>query len=120
MTINNSGSGRPNFAANGTTAVAAGVDGAGVSEALKAKRSTRPEIGAMWKRNSKSTGTEYLSIRLKLTREKIQELLTKPTVESGVDGTELVVEVDLVAFPNSNAEGNPRRPSFRVYEELSK
>lgn len=76
---------------------------------LAEKRKQRPEVGAAWKRQSK-TNMEYLTIRLKLTREKLQELLNNNTEE---------VSVDLVAFPNKSNNGNSRRPVFRIYEELT-
>lgn len=76
---------------------------------LAEKRKTRPEIGAAWKRNSKAN-TEYFTIRLKLNRVRIQEMLAEGTDE---------VEVDLVAFPNKTNNGNDRRPVLRIYEELN-
>lgn len=74
------------------------------------KRKDRPEVGAIWQRQAKTTGNEFLSLKLKLTKEKLQKLLTNE---------DEVVEVSFVAFPNKFKEGNPKRPSFRIYDELN-
>jgi uncharacterized protein (DUF736 family) len=97
---------RPNFVRNSTAPVTP------VSPEIQERRSQRAELGAVWKRTSKAN-MEYMTIRLKLTREKLQALLASPTNDRNE------VEVDLVAFANQNQEDNPRRPSYRVYEELS-
>lgn len=72
-------------------------------------KSGRPEMGAVWKKISKNN-TEYMNIRLKLSKEKLQELLKE---------TSDVVSINFVAFPNDTALGS-NRPNFRVYEELLK
>lgn len=78
---------------------------------ISEQRKLRPEVGAIWKRTSKQNGGEYMTIRLRLTKERLEELLL--IAEEGQE-----VEYDLVSFPNSREE-NDRRPSFRVYEDLS-
>lgn len=75
------------------------------------KRKERPEIGAIWDHQAKTTGNKFLSLKLKLTKEKLQQLLAASGEE--------VVEVSFVAFPNKFKEGNPKRPSFRIYDELN-
>ena len=77
------------------------------------KRKVRPEIGAIWKRNAKTSNTEFLSLKLTLTKEKLQALLAV------AEGTEGVAETNFVAFPNKFYEENTKRPFFRIYEELN-
>jgi len=85
--------------------------GAKVPEQVEIKsKSDRPEMGAVWKKLSKNN-TEYMNIRLKLSKEKLQELLKE-------EGD--VVSVNFVAFPNRTVTESPNRPNFRVYEELLK
>jgi uncharacterized protein (DUF736 family) len=74
------------------------------------KSNSRPEIGAVWKRQSKNN-MEYMSIKLELTKEKLQSLLLK-------EGE--TIQVNFIAFPNKTHNGNNSRPNFRIYEELSK
>lgn len=52
-----------------------------------------------------------MNIRLKLSKEKLQELLKE-------DGD--IVSFNLIAFPNTLKQENSNKPNFRVYEELSK
>jgi uncharacterized protein (DUF736 family) len=73
-------------------------------------KSVRSEVGALWKRQSRSN-MEYMSIKLELSKEKLQNLLSK-------EGE--TIQVNLVAFPNKTHNGNMSRPNFRIYEELSK
>jgi len=103
-TLNNNE--RPTFGAN--------VNGANTEEATKLaeQRKQRPEVGAIWKKSSTTTNMDYMTIRLRVTKEKLQELLSKPTNENGE------VDLNLVAFPNKSQQGIDRRPSFRIYEEL--
>lgn len=71
---------------------------------------TRPEVGAVWKKISKNN-TEYMNIRLKISKQKLESLLKE-------DGD--VVSVSFIAFPNDTIANNSNRPNFRVYEELVK
>jgi uncharacterized protein (DUF736 family) len=73
-------------------------------------KSFRPEVGAVWKRQSRNN-TEYMSIKLELTKEKLQSLLLK-------EGE--TIQVNFIAFPNKTHNGNTSRPNFRIYEELLK
>jgi uncharacterized protein (DUF736 family) len=77
-----------------------------------ADKSFRPEVGAVWRRQSRNN-TEYMNIKLELTKEKLQNLLQ--VIKEGE-----TVQVNLVAFPNKTHNGNASRPNFRIYEELSK
>jgi uncharacterized protein (DUF736 family) len=72
------------------------------------QKQERPEIGAIWERTSKSNN-KYMNIRLKLPKQKLQELLNE---------TGDTVSVNLVAFPNRDIKENTNRPNFRIYEEL--
>lgn len=76
------------------------------------QRKTRPEVGQIWNKQSRTNNLNYMTIRLRVTKEKLQELLNKPVNEHGE------VDLNLVAFPNKNQQGVDRRPSFRIYEEL--
>jgi uncharacterized protein (DUF736 family) len=73
-------------------------------------KSFRSEVGAVWKRQSRNN-TEYMNIKLELTKEKLQSLLQK-------EGE--TIQVNFVAFPNKTHNGNMSRPNFRIYEELAK
>lgn len=95
--------GKPSFTAN----VKSPEELAAVAEARK----TRPEVGAAWKRQSKSKNLEFLSLRLKLSKARLQQLLSTSV------GDEVLL--NLVAFPNKNEDGNPKRPVYRFYEELN-
>lgn len=75
------------------------------SEQSAAKPELRPEIGAIWERQSK-TNTTFFNIRL--NKSKLQELLA--AVQDGE------VTVNLVAFANQRKE-NETHPSFRVFED---
>jgi uncharacterized protein (DUF736 family) len=79
-------------------------------EIKSTEKSSRPEVGAVWKRQSKSN-MEYMSIKLELTKEKLQNLLLK-------EGE--TIQVNFIAFPNKTHNGNNSRPNFRIYEELVK
>ena len=99
---------RPNFAKNSSSPSASPIPAE-----IQEQRSRRPESGAIWKRTSKTTNMEYMTLRLKFTREKLTALLNAPVTEDNL------VALDLVAFPNQNQAENPKRPSYRIYEELS-
>jgi len=81
-------------------------------QALIEKRRDRPEVGAIWTRKAKTSNIEFLSLKLTLTKERLQELLATVNGEG-------VIETSFVAFPNKFHEGNPKRPFFRIYEEQS-
>ena len=68
----------------------------------------RTESGAIWKRVSSRDNSEFLSIRLKLSKERLQALLAK---------TGDTVDVGFVAFNNPFKNEGPKRPDFRVYED---
>ena len=97
-----------------TFGVAAPVQEASSTVELESKLATgfRPEVGAVWRRQSRNN-TEYMNIKLELTKEKLQNLLQ--VIKEGE-----TVQVNLVAFPNKTHNGNASRPNFRIYEELSK
>lgn len=81
-------------------------------EALRSARSKRPEAGAIWEQTSKRTDKKYLNLRIRLSKEKLQELLSSSSEE--------VVSLNFVAFPNTkNPDDGKRRPAYSVYEELS-
>lgn len=73
----------------------------------------RPEVGAVWSRQAKTSNLNYMTIKLKITKEKLQELLNKSVNEKGE------VDFNLVAFPNKTQHVSPGRPNFRIYEELN-
>ena len=90
---------RPTFGVNVTNTTVTGTSG-----------EKRPEVGAIWKKISR-TNSEYMTIRLNLSRDLINKLVA-------TEGTE--VSVDLVAFPNRNQNGDDKRPAFRIYEEAKR
>lgn len=71
----------------------------------------RPEIGAIWQRNSK-TNKPYLNVKLNLTKSKLQQLLAAASGEE--------INLSLVAFPNEYKETGDNRPAFRIYEEMKR
>ena len=68
----------------------------------------KAESGAIWKRQSKKTNSDFLSIRLTLNKEKLKELLAK-------DGDS--VNIGFVAFPNPYKNEGEKRPDFRIFED---
>jgi len=78
-------------------------------------KSFRPEIGAIWEKISREKKNPFMSIRFRMTKEKLQELLT--TSEPGDDG---FVNISFVAFPNKGKVEGDKRPNHRIYEEQEK
>lgn len=77
------------------------------------QRRQRPEVGAIWIKQAKTSNMEFLKIRLKLNKDQLQSLLEK-TPDNATE-QELPV-YELVAFPNSSSNENNKRPAFRIYE----
>ena len=96
---------------DGNTKPTFGVGTSTTPDAVDTVRQQRPEIGAIWERKSMKTGSTYLNIRLKLPKKKLEELLASAKDDEPTN-------VNFVAFTNKNKEENPKRPSFRVYEEI--
>jgi len=86
----------------------------GSYEDLQKKRAERPEVGAIWENTTKSQ-SKYMNIRFKLPKSELLKLIEDSTLD-----TEGKVTVSFIAFPNKNEEPNSKRPSFRIYQELSK
>lgn len=82
-----------------------GVNNTQTSQNTQTKRT---ESGAIWKRLSKRDNTEFLSIKINLSKEKLKALLNK-------EGD--TVDIGFVAFTNTNKSDNTKRPDFRVYED---
>lgn len=101
-TLNNNE--KPTFGANTTTTTP--------NTELADKRKQRPEVGQIWNKQSKTNNLNYMTIRLKVTKEKLKEMLNQEPNAFGE------VSLNLVAFPNKNQEGLDKRPSFRIYEEI--
>ena len=72
----------------------------------------RPEIGAIWERNSKTTNKPYLNVKLNLSKSKLQQLLATASGDE--------INFTLVAFPNEYKETGDNRPNFRIYEEMKR
>lgn len=85
----------------------------GATSELTEQRRSRQELGAAWERHSNTKDMTYFTIRLRYTREQLLALL-----EATPDMEGKLVQ-DLVAFPNKTNEGNPKRPAYRIYPELS-
>lgn len=82
---------RPTFGVNNTTS---NVD-------------SRIESGAIWKRLSKKDNSEFLSIKINLSKARLRDLLNK-------DGD--TVDLGFVAFSNNKGD-NTKRPDFRIFED---
>ena len=78
---------------------------------LREQRQNRSEIGAMWKKKARTKDSEYMTIRLRLDREKLLQLLEDS------NGSELI-EYNMVSFPNNGSDENESRPAFRIFEDL--
>jgi len=76
------------------------------------KRNARSETGAIWKSHSKKNGMEYMNIKMRFNKEQLEGLLEKL-------GDKEEISTNFVAFPNKNLEDNPRRPLYKIYEEIS-
>lgn len=83
-------------------------------------QSQRPEAGAIWKRNAKN-GQEFLTLKLELSKEQLETLISNmQTVEymqGGEKVTKVVSTINFVAFTNKNQGGDGRKPAYRIYEE---
>ena len=67
----------------------------------------RVESGCIWRRNSKRTNEEFLSIQIKFSKERLKLLLSK-------EGD--TVDLGFVAFTNNTKNEGSKHPDFRVYE----
>lgn len=83
----------------------------GASSSNTSSGQGRPEIGVIWNRTSTSKNLQFMNIKVKLSKEKLTELLSTNDNE---------VTLDLVAFPNREHNGNDRRPNYRIYESVKK
>lgn len=68
----------------------------------------RSESGAAWKRLSKRDNSEFLSIRINLSKERLKALLNK-------EGE--TIDIGFVAFPNPYKKEDAKRPDFRIFED---
>jgi len=80
----------------------------GVTTQQQQKSSIRKHIGGVWRRQAKKGNTEFLSIKINLSKEKLKKLLEK-------DGEE--VDLGFVAFTNPFKADGPSKPDFRVFED---
>ena len=81
------------------------------TEASTEPLNERKESGAIWERTSKANN-RFLSIKLNMSKKALQELLAKTTTEG--------VSIGFVAFPNKSQNGDPKRPTFRIFEDQKK
>lgn len=75
-------------------------------------KSSRPSIGAIWKRTSKDTKKDYMNMNIKLSKQKLQELINTAAEDE--------VQLKFVAFPNTYEKDKPTTPDFRIYEETTR
>ena len=68
----------------------------------------RVESGAAWKRQTKKDNSEFLSIKISFSKERLKSLL-----ENGGD----TVDLGFVAFPNVFKGTSDSRPDFRIFED---
>lgn len=69
---------------------------------------SRKESGCIWKRLSKKDNSEFLSIKINLSKDRLKALLNK-------EGD--TVDIGFVAFNNSSKSDNTKRPDFKIYED---
>jgi hypothetical protein len=93
----------------------------GINEELQAARNSRSELGALWRKTSK-TGAEYFTMKLELTPEQAQQLVnnvqTKTYLSKGEQISKEVCVANLVVFENKSNGNDPRKPSHRIYLEI--
>lgn len=82
------------------------------SQVVQPTTPTRQEIGAIWQNVSKTTGQTFLNVRLKLTKQLLEEALSKATGDE--------VPLQFIAFGNKNHGGDNSRPTFRIFEDTKK
>lgn len=80
------------------------------SPEVKQNNNERQEAGAVWKRQAKSGQMDFLSLKIKLSKEKLRSLL-----EQAGDS----IDIGFVAFPNQ-FKNDPKQPDFRIYEDQTK
>jgi uncharacterized protein (DUF736 family) len=97
-----------------TFGVSLGPKQEGSYEDIQKKRSERPEVGAIWENTTKSQ-SKYMNIRFKIPKSELLKLIEDSSLDN-----EGKVTVSFIAFPNKKEEPNSKRPSFRIYKELSK
>lgn len=85
-----------------------GINNVNITSNNNNANTKRSESGAIWKRLSKKDNTEFLSIKINLSKERLRALLDK-------EGD--TVDIGFVAFTNTNKSENAKRPDFRVYED---
>lgn len=78
------------------------------SPEVKQNSNERQETGAVWKRQAKSGQMEFLSLKIKLTKDKLKALLAQ---------TGETVDISFVAFPNPHKNEDSKRPDFRIFED---
>jgi uncharacterized protein (DUF736 family) len=96
---------KPSFSANTNT----------TSSDTQETKTFRPEIGAIWEKKSREKSNPFMSIRFRMSKEKLQELINSS--EAGEDG---LVNINFVAFPNKGKVEGDKRPNHRIYEEQEK
>ena len=101
---------RPNFGQTTTQSVPQSTRPTTPSTSQEVKKS-KPEFGAIWVRQSKSDGSDFLKLRLQIPRAKLEQMLAAtPTDGSSVPVTEFV------AFKNRYKEEGTNRPDYRIFE----
>lgn len=81
------------------------------SPQIKQSNGERQETGAVWKRQAKSGQMDFLSLKIKLTKDKLRSLLE----QAGE-----TVDISFVAFPNPHKNEDSKRPDFRIFEDNTK
>ena len=81
------------------------------SPELTKRRNEREETGAMWTKTMKS-GSEFQTIKLRLTPEQVEHLLSQ------LDNNAEEAVLDLVAFPCKGGEPDGRKPTFRIFADM--
>lgn len=73
----------------------------------------RTSIGSIWEKTARDTSNKYLTLSLRVPKEKLLALINNEQTET--------VNLRLVAFTNKykQADGESS-PDFKIYEELGK
>lgn len=70
----------------------------------------RVQVGNIWEKVAKESNNKYMTINLKLSKERLTSLLSSESTE--------IVTLKLVAFTNKYKEQDgPTSPDYKVYED---
>lgn len=71
--------------------------------------SKRSSIGSIWEKTAKDSQKKYMTLSIRMSKQRIQELLASENGE--------IVNLKFVAFSNQYKNEEETSPDFKVYEE---